>query len=25
VGYRLGLGGKAWVRTPPEAVPAAQR
>ena len=25
VGYRLGLGGKTWVRTPPEAVPAAQR
>ena len=25
VGYRLGLGGKAWVRTPPEAVPLAQR
>jgi Patatin-like phospholipase len=25
VGYRLGLDGKAWVRSPPEAVPVAQR
>jgi patatin-like phospholipase len=25
VGFRLGLDGKAWVRTPPEAVPVAQR
>jgi Patatin-like phospholipase len=25
VGFRLGLAGNAWVRTPPEAVPVAQR
>ncbi|HEY1246332.1 MAG TPA: patatin-like phospholipase family protein [Hyphomicrobiaceae bacterium] len=25
VGYRVGLGGKAWVTAPPEAVPMAQR
>ncbi|MBO0765706.1 MAG: patatin-like phospholipase family protein [Hyphomicrobiaceae bacterium] len=25
VGYRLGLGGKAWVTAPPDAVPMAQR
>ena len=25
VGYGLGLSGKAWVRTPPEAVPVARR
>jgi hypothetical protein len=25
VGYRLGLGGKAWVTAPPEAVGVARR
>jgi hypothetical protein len=25
VGVRLGQDGSAWVRTPPEAVPVAQR